>query len=283
MFGYISINKPELKVRDFDTYHAFYCGLCHTLGDRLGWTSRLTLTYDMTFLAILLDSLYEETEEKRSLRCPVRPWQCPPAILCPATRYAADMNVLLAFYNLADDWKDDHRADSRIRLSLLKNKLPGIRSRWPRQAKAVTRYVHDLHPCEQADVRDPDLAARLTGTMLGEIFVRQEDCWSDRLRGMGSALGRFIYLMDAYEDLPMDLIHGSYNPWKYMPEKTMESDSRILLTMMMTECCHAFEQLPILRNAGILRNVLYSGVWTAYERVLKTRLKTEETHHDGSL
>ena len=77
----------------------------------------------------------------------------------------------------------------------------------------------------------------------------------------------------AYEDLPADLMKGSYNPWKYMPEKTMEDDSRILLTMMMSECCRAFEQLPILKNADILRNILYSGVWTAYERVRKTREK----------
>ena len=273
MFGYISINKPELKVRDFETYHSYYCGLCHTLGDRLGTASRLTLTYDMTFLAILLDSLYEENGTLRPRRCPIRPWTTPAARICPATKYAADMNVLLAYYDLADDWKDDRRAASLIKSTLLEGRLASIEKRHPRQTAAVKKYVRDLHQCEVSGVRDPDLAAGLTGQMLGEIFVCREDCWSDRLRQMGSALGRFIYLMDAYEDLPADLMKGSYNPWKYMPEKTMEDDSRILLTMMMSECCRAFEQLPILKNADILRNILYSGVWTAYERVRKTREK----------
>jgi Family of unknown function (DUF5685) len=59
MFGYVTIDKPELKIKEYNRYHAYYCGLCHTLKERHGWIGQMTLTYDMTFLVLLLTSLYE--------------------------------------------------------------------------------------------------------------------------------------------------------------------------------------------------------------------------------
>lgn len=73
MFGYIIINKGEMKFREFDVYHSYYCGLCQTLKDKYGLAGQAALTYDMTFLVMLLTSLYEPEimEEKRS--CLIHP------------------------------------------------------------------------------------------------------------------------------------------------------------------------------------------------------------------
>ena len=75
MFGYITICRPELKVKEYDTYRTYYCGLCHSLKERYGQVPRLTLSFDMTFLAILLSGLYEEENRQSCGRCLLHPMQ----------------------------------------------------------------------------------------------------------------------------------------------------------------------------------------------------------------
>lgn len=281
MFGYISINKPEMKVKEFDTYQSFYCGLCHSLRRTSGIPGQLTLTYDMTFLSLLLTALYEEKPVCRMERCPVRPWRKMRKLSGPLSDYAASMNVILAYYNLEDDWLDDRSLKSWLLSRLLCRKVRKLKKQYPRQTKAVRNYLDRLHQCESERSANLDLAAGLTGEMLGEIFVYQEDIWAEDLRRIGFFLGKYIYLMDAMEDREKDAQSGSYNPWNEAKEdilklcpKDVAPDTFLqdyilqVLTMMMAETTIAFERLPILEYSEILRNILYSGVWTKYEAVL---------------
>lgn len=267
MFGYISINRPELKVKEYDTYRTYYCGVCHSLKDRHGQLSRLTLSFDMTFLALLLDSLYESNTQCTPGRCLLHPFTRHPRRQNRYTDYAADMNILLSYYNLMDDWKDDHNYRSKAMAELLKKEVRKLRRQYPRQSRAVSRYVQELSVCENNNDKNIDHVAGLTGEMLAEIFVLEEDVWSPLLRRLGFFLGKFIYLMDAWEDLEKDQANASYNLWLQFPEDERSETALQILNLMMSECSLAFEQLPILENAGILRNVLYSGVWTKYSQL----------------
>ena len=107
MFGYVVVNKPELKFREFDVYRAYYCGLCHSLSKRHGLSGQLTLSYDMTFLVILLSSLYEPEHNVTSKRCVVHPLRRQNIISSEFTDYVADMNVILSYFKCLDDWHDD--------------------------------------------------------------------------------------------------------------------------------------------------------------------------------
>ncbi len=272
MFGYIAIHKPELLVKDLDTYQAYYCGLCHALKERLGKRAQLTLSYDMTFLALLLTGLYEPRTRKSCRICLLHPARRHPTMENACLDYAADMNLLLSYYNLMDDWLDERKAKSRLLAVSLRPAVREIARRYPRQRQAVRRYLRSLRDCERKASGDLDYVAGLTGEMLGEIFVWKEDVWAPRLRRMGFFLGKFIYLMDAYEDLEGDRKKGLYNPWLPLSgredfQETVEG----VLNMMMGECSLAFEQLPILQNTAILRNVLYSGVWSRYEKIKENR------------
>ena len=268
MFGYITVNKPELLVKDFDVYRAYYCGLCHALKKRLGKRAQLTLSYDMTFLAMLLTGLYEPKTEHVNRVCLLHPAAKHPTYENEYLDYAADMNLLLSYYNLMDDWKDDRNVKSRILAVSLRPAVGEIKERDPRQTEAVRRYLRRLGRCEQEAAEDLDYVAGLTGEMLGELFVYQEDAWSTLLRRMGFFLGKFIYLMDALEDIDKDRKNGLYNPWEAMSRQPgFSKNAEDILTMMMGECSLAFEQLPILKNTAILRNVLYSGVWSKYEKI----------------
>ncbi len=109
MFGYITVNKEELKVKDFERYHSYYCGICRDLKQSCGELARMTLTYDMTFLAILLTGLYEEKSSQERHFCVLHPMQKRPCTRNRYTSYAADMNILLVYHNLMDDWQDEKK------------------------------------------------------------------------------------------------------------------------------------------------------------------------------
>ena len=89
---------------------------------------------------------------------------------------------------------------------------------------------------------------------------------------MGFYLGKFIYLMDAYEDIEEDIHTGNYNPFKVLyAEEKFEETVHEILTMMMAECCRAFERLPVVENIDIIRNILYSGVFAKYDIISRKR------------
>jgi len=118
------------------------------------------------------------------------------------------------------------------------------------------------------------------GGLLAEIFAYEEDAWAPALRHMGFYLGKYIYLLDAYDDLDRDAETGSFNPLLPVRKRMVESGDdfdgymRSLLNMLMASCCRAFEALPIVENVDILRNILYSGVWTKFEEIYAKRTGT---------
>ena len=111
---------------------------------------------------------------------------------------------------------------------------------------------------------------------MAELFDLRKDQWSAPLREMGSGLGKFIYLMDAYEDLEKDRRHGTYNPLAGLAGRAdYEAQCHEFLTLAMAQCAGGFEHLPVLQDAGILRNILYSGVWTRYELLQRKKAAAE--------
>ena len=217
MFGYVIANLEGLTQPQKDRYKGCYCGLCRVLKQRHGFSGRLTLTYDMTFLVLLLSALYEADEERGMELCPAHPlrrhfyWQT------RYTDYAADMNVVLAYYNCRDDWQDDGSALKYWESEALSRQCAAARARWPRQCAVIEQCMAQLGEIEQADTGDMDAAANCFGRLMGELFVTGE-LWDARLRPFGEALGRFIYLLDAVIDLPEDRRHGRYNPLRALPQ-----------------------------------------------------------------
>lgn len=276
MFGYLIVNKPEMKMKDYDRYRAYYCGLCRRLYKHYGKKGQLTLSFDMTFLTILLNGLYEPKLHSGKHFCGLHPTKRQEVVCNQLSDYAADMGMLLTYYNLLDDWQDERKLKSLLLAGSIKKSCIEIARRYPRQSRAVRDYIKKLSVCERENTDQLDRVAGLTGEMLGEIFVFREDVWSDDLRKMGFFLGKFIYLMDAYEDLSEDLKNGRYNPWSfYVKSEEFDQRTEAVLTMMMTECAAVFERLPILKDIEILRNIIYSGVWTKFE-IAKNRRKGSE-------
>lgn len=277
MFGYVTINQDELKIKDFKRYKSFYCGLCNSLRKRHGIRGQMILPYDMAFLAILLNGLYEESLDEMTIRCIRHPLEKQHMLAGEITDYCADMGLLLAYYKLLDDVHDDGSIKARTGAGVLKKAAGRCANRWPHQAEAVVSYIRSQEAYEKKREYDLDRAAGFSGTVLGELFVYREDIWTDILRRMGFFLGKFVYLMDAYEDLPKDMKAGHYNPWTQLKGRSdFDACVENTLTMMMAECAKAFEKLPIVQDIDILRNIIYSGVWMKYREIQAKRNQKEE-------
>ncbi len=275
MFGYVQINQPELKMKDYDKYRSYYCGLCYTLKSRYGRDGQLLLNYDMTFLTLLLDSLYECASEESKRRCIVHPVTRHMETISEPTEYAADMTILLAYQKAVDDWKDERSYPKRALALLLHKDYKRLRERYPRQAKTLERCVKELSRAESQQSMDIDYVSGLTGQFLGEIFAWKDDIWAEDLKELGFYLGKFIYLMDAYDDLEQDNKKNRYNILTKLEAgndtEFFDDVVRSMLEDTMARCARAFERLPIIRNADIARNILYSGVWLKCAAVLKQR------------
>ncbi len=277
MFGYIITHRQELKVREDEAYQAAYCGLCRSLKKRHGRPGQMTLSYDMTFLALLLTGLYEPKTKTGSRRCPAHPLRRSFYRENRYYDYAADVNVVLTYYKCLDDWEDERRLSRLLCAGFLKGRMKKLKVLYGRKIAETGRRLRLLQEVEQEGICDVDRTSGLFGEIMAEWFVYREDEWEKTLRHMGFFFGKFIYLMDAFEDVEEDLAHGRYNPFAEMCEKeSFEQDCGMILKMMMAETCRAFERLPILKDAELLRNILYAGVWTQYAQIRRKRKEMEE-------
>ena len=274
MFGYIMVNKGDLKIREFESYQSFYCGLCRKLKERYGFAGQMTLSYDLTFLAILLTGLYEPNNRRGTTHCIVHPVKKQPIMVNKFSEYAADMSILLTYYKCMDDWNDEHKVDRLFYGKVLKRKFGGLEASYSKKVDRVKELLGKMTALEKTKEASLDEMAGLFGEVMAEMLAYREDEWEEGLRRMGFYLGKFIYLCDAYEDLEEDIKKDIYNPFRSLYEKDyFEEDCERILTMIASEFSKEFEKLPIIEYTPILRNILYSGIWSRYE---KTRRKREE-------
>ena len=275
MFGYVTANWKELTKPQQKRYGAVYCGICRCIRERSSNLSRLGLSYDMAFLALLLMSLYEPEEQSGGNACILHPIQKRPWVENEFVRYGADMNVALAYYNFADDWQDDKKVSAKAMMDILSKQLPRIESEYPRQCAAIRDCIHQLNQLEKENCPNPDEPAGAFGQLMGEILTYREDLWAPHLRQMGMALGRFIYLLDAAVDYDKDKRKGKYNPYLAMGTGKDWSRWEEYLILTMGRCTASYEMLPLVQDKDILDNILYSGVWVNNGEKRKER----EEHH----
>lgn len=280
MFGYIIINKGDMKFKEFDIYHSYYCGLCRSLKERHGLSGQLTLSYDLTFLVMLLSSLYEPETINTTTKCVAHPFEKHAVKKNCFTEYCADMNVLFSYYKCMDDWNDEKKVSKLAYGKLLKKSYRDVCGRYGEKAKKIDNLMRDLSVQEGKKNYDIDQMAGIFGEIMSEIFAYRKDEWEDELRAIGGYLGKFIYLMDAYEDLEEDMQKQRYNPFiAKCEDPDFEEEVRTILTMMMAGCSKEFEKLPIIENVEILRNILYSGVWSRYELLKKKKEEGAGENH----
>lgn len=274
MFGYIRPYLPDLTEEEKERYRSVYCGICRSLGRRYGQVSRFTVNFDMTFLALLLSSLYEPEETKSTSRCTPHPVKPHGEVNSEIIDYAADMTIALSYFKCLDDWQDERKVPQKMYADVIRKHYRSVRERWTDQCAKIEEAISRLSDLERPGMDRRDEAIRCAGMMLSEVFVWKKDFWENQLRWFGDALGRFIYLMDAAMDYEKDKKKGSYNLFVDMGIWTREAKGYIL--QPLDEVSEAFEGLPLVQDSNLMRNIIYSGVWQEYNQKIK---KAEERTH----
>lgn len=280
MFGYIRAEKPEMKIREYDTYKAVYCTLCKVMGKRYTPLLRFTLSYDFAFLAMLNCALSDEQVEYEKKRC-----TCNPLKKCV---YCKDVNafympsaaaVIMLYYKLCDNIADEGFF-KKIGFFILKlvyfSSHKKAAKEYPLIEKTVKDYIEKQSQIEAQKSGDIDKAADPTSYALGKIFelCSEDDTQKRILNRLGYCIGRYIYILDAAADYNTDKKRGSYNPLIYSSQFSGEStefkpqlQEKIMLCAI--EAQRAYELLPIKRYKTILDNILYLGLESVQNKEIK--------------
>ncbi len=258
MFGYIVANKEKLTEEEKNVYQSCYCGLCKALKERGRFVSTLTLNYDMAFLVAVLISVYDTPCTAKTCRCAMSKKNMP-CLTGEIIAYAADMNIILSYYKMLDDFKDDKSIRAFLFSQVLKNKFEKACLNYPKKAENIKISLERLSKYERENKLNPDSEAEEFGKIMAEIFTPYEEKEVE-LSEFGMSLGKFIYIMDACMDLKKDIRKKRYNPL-ISTDKSMHDD---ILRLLMADTMEAYERLKINKNKGLIENILFSGVWTGY-------------------
>ncbi|MGN0182822.1 MAG: DUF5685 family protein [Candidatus Ornithomonoglobus sp.] len=265
MFGYVTVAKNQLTEEEYNTFTAYYCGLCKATGKHASQLSRLGLSYDITFLAIVLSAVSSDSSGSRCERCIAHPFRKRDCIKNdPAVSYAAAMGVLLDYLKLADDWHDDRSIKALLAMAAL---LPGylrIKKRYMPQLELIKKQLGILGELERKRCASVDETADAFAKILEALFTPEFiDNEGDRraLAWFGYNLGRWIYIIDAFNDLERDLKSGSYNPFiesGFGDKASCAADIELSLTFTLENIASAFELTGFKQNKTIVGKMVYT-------------------------
>lgn len=284
MFGYVRPLKAELKVREFEIFKSYYCGVCNVIGKK-SKLSRLMLTYDMTFLALLLSSLYMDREISTKKFCPYKMKYVSIISENKYIEYAADFNILLGNRKLMDNY-----IDSRNYLYFAASKF--INSRKINECakdkiQKIDSCLEEIRKLEEQKCSNIDEISHYFAVLTSEVFAIYNDDLGKILKILGYNIGKWIYTIDAYNDLENDIKQNQYNPCIYSFnyndssisefKKNIKNDIQFILLKCLDEASKAFELLDFKKNKGISENIIYLGLNKTTEIILEGRILNEKS------
>lgn len=263
MFGYVNVYKDLLRVCDYNIFRGYYCGLCKQLGNTFNQLTRFGLSYDMTFLAILISSLDEGKLDVKSQNCIAHPLSKRNVIHNDkGIMYSAEISIILTYLKFKDDWYDEKSLKS----------LAGIFYHFPNKKaikkhkdkyKMIQEYMNKLSLLEKENCSNVDEVADCFGKIL-EIVFDKENC-NRALAWLGYHIGRFIYITDAYNDIERDIKNKNYNPFvakfgKELDKSQLNEIVKNSLEFTLSEVSNAYNLLDIKKNKELLDNIIYLGL-----------------------
>ncbi len=289
MFGYVKPQSSELRLREYECYRAYYCGLCRAMGKCTGQCSRMTLSYDMVFLALTRCWLQGERPTFQKRRCLPHPFRRRLSVEpSPQLNYCADASALLSYRKLSDDLADEkglRRIKARAARLFLRRAYKKAKKRHPALDARIGEALQRLAVYERDEqAPSPDAPADIFGDLMRELFVAELEGTSARLAAeLGRSLGRWIYLTDAADDLREDRRRQRFNPYALLfadpPEQPELASLRTALTSHLCDAESAFLLMgepPAPEMRELIANILYLGLPATADRVLASM--TEPTH-----
>lgn len=269
MFGYVKAHKPELKMAEYDTYKAVYCSLCRQLGKDYGVFAKFILSYDFVFLAMLKLGLQDECCGYKQMRCPFNPTKKCMRLEkeSKALSFSAACLVIMFYYKLLDDMADNGlkgKLRSGLILPIFKFYRKKARKTYAKVDDEISKLMQQQADVEAENSDSVDKSAEPTAKMLEFVFSFDESDETKRvLERVGYICGKWVYLIDAFDDFEDDLKNKSFNPFKNR-EKTQ---AKGLINNCNVELANSFELLNLKRYKTILSNIIYQGLPNELKRI----------------
>lgn len=287
MFGYVQPLKPELKIKEYEAYKGYYCGLCKALKENYPPGARFMLNYDCATLALLLASMSDDAPAVGRERCIASPLRKKTVVRTGVSGYAAAVNVLLGCAKLGDNVRDEGRLTARALLLLYRRAGRRAQNRHAALAAEFTQRLKQLCALEKEGCRDIDAVADAFARLLAAVFSQAPFDFVDAdaqkaLWHFGYNLGRWIYIADAVDDIEKDAKKKNYNvflqraPAAANVRDAVREEAAFNLNMSLAQACRAYELLEIRRDKPLLDNIMYLGLAKKTEDVLKGE-------HNGSV
>lgn len=293
MFGYVTPYKMELKIKDYEMFKAYYCGLCISIKNNFSNLCRMTLNYDMTFLGILLDSLEYSKHKYVVTKCIAHPMKKKPKVIDNrALDYAAFCNVSLVYYKLLDDYNDDNSLSKKFISMYIKKFINKSKEDLSPILVNIEENIKKLSFLEKSgetisidELSDP--FASLTAFIVSYYY--KDETFYNELYDLGYNLGRWIYIIDAFDDLKEDMEKHKFNAInkafnvENLPYEDLiiKEGNRIEFNLIMSanSTSEALDKLPINKNKDLLFNILQLGLMNKIETI-KSR---SDKKHEKSL
>lgn len=291
VFGYVKPFKPHMRICEFETYKAVYCGLCKTLGKNYGFISRMTLSYDFTFLALMALAVNDESPaEVEPQRCVAHPWRKTPCLKTPdGLEYTAAAAEILIHNKIKDDAADKKffgRTGAKLMLWITDKAYKKARDKYPELAEYVSEQMKRQSKLEKDNCKSIDRASEPSSNILSKIAEGLSENADEQrlLRRFGYLLGRYVYIADAFDDVEKDFRTGGFNPliWGHptindldLPGVQKRTEDSINFTL--GALADAYVQLDIKRFKPITDNIVYLGLKNVFYDLIK---KKEENNDE---
>lgn len=280
MFGYVQPLKPELRIKEYEAYKGYYCGLCKAIKENYTHTARFMLNYDCATLFLLLSSMSDSMPNVVRERCATSPVKKKTVVRAKEASYAAAVNVLLGCAKIDDNARDEGRLIAHV-LRLFYRPL-AHRAQRENEALAAefAQRLEQLWALEREGCRDIDAVADAFALLLAAVFAGApfdflDEAAKKTLWHFGYNLGRWIYIADAISDIEKDAKSKSYNVFLLRAKgeadvrQAVKEEAAFNLNMSLAQACKAYELLDIKRDKSLLDNIMYLGLAKKTEDVLK--------------
>lgn len=284
MFGYVTPCKMELKIKDYEKFKAYYCGLCVSIKNNIGNIPRVSLNYDMTFLALLLDSLEYGDQIYTKKLCLFHPTNKKIILKdSDALKYAAFCNISLSYFKILDDIYDENSIKNKIMYLFLKRYLKNMPPNFKDIFETIKSKLKDLYMLEK-NCKNISIDALchpfgdLTGFILKSYNVHNKNIVED-LYLLGYNLGKWIYIIDALDDLKKDMEKKKFNAINccfnyrnlcyenFISQITPRID--FILGTCAAQCTNIFTKMSIKKNKELIYNILQYGLLDKMDKVFK--------------
>ena len=279
MFGYVLPDKPNMFMKDYAQYRAFYCGLCKSIGKKCNQVMRFTTNYDITFLNVLYHSIFDVDVEIKEEGCILGPLKKKPIVKDDEyTQVIVDVNNILGHYKCVDDIKDNKSASKwMFDKMILKKHYKKAKVNLQNIDSLVDSGYAKLRELEAQGCKSVDMVsdpfANIMKGIAKELFNKK---YNEAIGDMMYALGKWVYIIDAIDDIDEDYKDKKFNlflfDYDYIDKKTFLIEKHDELNFILMSCykdiVDNFNKLKVNKYEGVLTNILWYGIKAKTEEIL---------------